>query len=133
MFFFLKGQAALALLRVLISFFLSVSLSGSRMLRTLSALGGRALTASTNAGALTATASAAASASTSFSSSSQAPSRSFAAAAKETTGIVGLEVDPQARVTLRTKLGRVMAALDDAGVPASAQYRMGLAALCGER
>ena len=52
---------------------------------------------------------------------------------KETTGIVGLEVDPQARVTLRAKLGRVMAALDEAGVPAAAQYRRGLAALCGER
>ena len=76
-------------------------------------------------------AAAAAVASTSFSSSSSR--RSFAAAAKETTGIVGLEVDPQARVTLRAKLGRVMAALDEAGVPAAAQYRRSLAALCGER
>lgn len=87
----------------------------------------------------TTTAAAAIAASTSFSSSTQSPSsssssrRSFAAAAKETTGIVGLEVDPQARVTLRAKLGRVMAALDEAGVPAAAQYRRGLAALCGER
>jgi len=108
------------------------------MLRTLATLGGRAVAAaaaastSTGGGALTTTtttaAAAAAVASTSFSSS-----RSFAAAAKETTGIVGLEVDPQARVTLRTKLGRVMSALDEAGVPATAQYRRGLAALCGER
>ena len=111
------------------------------MLRTLATLGGRAVTAaaaastSTGGGALmtsttttTAAAAAAAVASTSFSSS-----RSFAAAAKETTGIVGLEVDPQARITLRTKLGRVMSALDEAGVPATAQYRRGLAALCGER
>jgi hypothetical protein len=104
------------------------------MLRTLATLGGRALAASTSAagGAVsstTVTAAAACVASTSFSPSSS--SRSFAT--KETTGIVGLEVDPQARATLRTKLGRVMAALDEAGVPATAQYRRGLAALCGER
>ena len=109
------------------------------MLRTLATLGGRAVAAAaastSTGGALmttTTTAAAAAVASTSFSSSSSS-SRSFAAAAKETTGIVGLEVDPQARVTLRTKLGRVMSALDEAGVPATAQYRRGLAALCGER
>lgn len=108
------------------------------MLRTLATLGGRvvaAAAASTSTGGAlmttTAAAATAAVASTSFSSSSS--SRSFAAAAKETTGIVGLEVDPQARVTLRTKLGRVMSALDEAGVPATAQYRRGLAALCGER
>ena len=113
------------------------------MLRTLATLGGRAVAAAASTstgGALTTTTTAAAiAASTSFSSSTQSPSsssssrRSFAAAAKETTGIVGLEVDPQARVTLRAKLGRVMAALDEAGVPAAAQYRRGLAALCGER
>ena len=113
------------------------------MLRTLATLGGRAVAAAATTspgGALTTTTAAAAiAASTSFSSSTQSPSsssssrRSFAAAAKETTGIVGLEVDPQARVTLRAKLGRVMAALDEAGVPAAAQYRRGLAALCGER
>ena len=113
------------------------------MLRTLATLGGRAVAAAASTspgGALTTTTAAAAiAASTSFSSSTQSPSsssssrRSFAAAAKETTGIVGLEVDPQARVTLRAKLGRVMAALDEAGVPAAAQYRRGLAALCGER
>jgi hypothetical protein len=113
------------------------------MLRTLATLGGRAVAAaastSTGGALTTTTAAAAIAASTSFSSSTQSPSsssssrRSFAAAAKETTGIVGLEVDPQARVTLRAKLGRVMAALDEAGVPAAAQYRRGLAALCGER
>ena len=112
------------------------------MLRTLATLGGRAVAAAASTstgGALTTTTAAAIAASTSFSSSTQSPSsssssrRSFAAAAKETTGIVGLEVDPQARVTLRAKLGRVMAALDEAGVPAAAQYRRGLAALCGER
>lgn len=113
------------------------------MLRTLATLGGRAVAAaastSTGGALTTMTAAAAIAASTSFSSSTQSPSsssssrRSFAAAAKETTGIVGLEVDPQARVTLRAKLGRVMAALDEAGVPAAAQYRRGLAALCGER
>ena len=109
------------------------------MLRTLATLGGRAVAAAaastSTGGALmttTTTAAAAAVASTSFSSSSSS-SRSFAAAAKETTGIVGLEVDPQARATLRAKLGRVMSALDEAGVPATAQYRRGLAALCGER
>ena len=113
------------------------------MLRTLATLGCRAVAAaastSTGGAVTTTTAAAAIAASTSFSSSTQSPSsssssrRSFAAAAKETTGIVGLEVDPQARVTLRAKLGRVMAALDEAGVPAAAQYRRGLAALCGER
>ena len=112
------------------------------MLRTLATLGCRAVAAAASTstgGALTTTTAAAIAASTSFSSSTQSPSsssssrRSFAAAAKETTGIVGLEVDPQARVTLRAKLGRVMAALDEAGVPAAAQYRRGLAALCGER
>lgn len=113
------------------------------MLRTLATLGGRAVAAaastSTGGALTTTTAAAAIAASTSFYSSTQSPSsssssrRSFAAAAKETTGIVGLEVDPQARVTLRAKLGRVMAALDEAGVPAAAQYRRGLAALCGER
>jgi hypothetical protein len=113
------------------------------MLRTLATLGGRAVAAaastSTGGALTTTTAAAAIAASTSFYSSTQPPSsssssrRSFAAAAKETTGIVGLEVDPQARVTLRAKLGRVMAALDEAGVPAAAQYRRGLAALCGER
>jgi hypothetical protein len=113
------------------------------MLRTLATLGGRAVAAaastSTGGALTTTTAAAAIAASTSFSSSTQSPSsssssrRSFAAAAKETTGIVGLEVDPQARVTLRAKLGRVMAALDEAGVPAAAQYRRVLAALCGER
>ena len=113
------------------------------MLRTLATLGCRAVAAaastSTGGALTTTTAAAAIAASTSFSSSTQSPSsssssrRSFAAAAKETTGIVGLEVDPQARVTLRAKLGRVMAALDEAGVPAAAQYRRGLAALCGER
>ena len=108
------------------------------MLRTLATLGGRAVAAAASTstgGALmtTTTAAAAAVASTSFSSSHSSASRSFAAAAKETTGIVGLEVDPQARATLRAKLGRVMSALDEAGVPATAQYRRGLAALCGER
>lgn len=106
------------------------------MLRTLATLGGRvvsaASTSTTSAGAL-ATTTAAAVASTFFSQSSSFSSRSFAAAAKETTGIVGLEVDPQARSTLRAKLGRVMSALDEAGVPAAAHYRKGLAALCGER
>lgn len=114
------------------------------MVRTLATLGGRAVAAaalmtSTGGAALTTTmatmttTAAAAVASTSFSSTFSSSSRSFAAAAKETTGIVGLEVDPQARVTLRAKLGRVMSALDEAGVPAAAQYRRGLAALCGER
>ena len=105
------------------------------MLRTLATIGGRAAAAASasSGGALTISTTTAAAAACAAAASTSFSSRSFAAAAKETTGIVGLEVDPQARITLRAKLGRVMASLDEAGVPTEAQYRRGLAALCGER
>lgn len=53
-------------------------------------------------------------------------------AAKETTGIVGLDVDPNARASLEAALQSVQAALA-AHVPAGAEYRRSLEALCGER
>jgi hypothetical protein len=53
-------------------------------------------------------------------------------AAKETTGIVGLDVDPDARASLEATLQDVLASLA-AHVPAGAEYRRTLEALCGER
>ena len=55
-----------------------------------------------------------------------------AAAAKATTGIVGLDVDPNARASLETALTEVLASLA-AHVPAGAEYRRSLEAVCGER
>lgn len=52
-------------------------------------------------------------------------------AAKETTGIVGLDVDSNARASLEAALQSVQAALA-AHVPAGAEYRRSLEALCGE-
>jgi hypothetical protein len=54
-------------------------------------------------------------------------------AAKATTGIVGLAVDPAARETAMTKLRAVADALDAAGVPADAQYRKGVEGLVAQR
>ena len=56
----------------------------------------------------------------------------YCTACKATTGIVGLDVDPNARASLETALTEVLASLA-AHVPAGAEYRRSLEAVCGER
>ena len=63
---------------------------------------------------------------------SAAPAASASLATKATTGIVGLDVDPAARASLEAALGDVRAAVA-AHVPATAEYRRSLEALCEER
>ena len=49
---------------------------------------------------------------------------------KQTTGIVGLPIDEQARVHLKEKLEEVLTSLKAHGIPADAKYRMAIEETC---